>query len=70
MPAVRPPPAPAPAPESRRFELRIDRERPGRPWHATLVDPTSGACSEFTSPLALLRFIARDTVAARGGGLR
>lgn len=74
MPADSPPTGPFTSPHERRaahdYDLHIRAEAPGQTWLATLVERTSGARTEFDTPLALLRFITRDTVVVRSGGLR
>lgn len=60
----------APAVSPQRYRLEIQPEAPGRPWSAALVSCADGVRAEFTSPLALLRFISRSTLAAPRGGLR
>ncbi len=69
-----PPPADAPRPATppspQRYRLEIQPEAPDRPWSAALVSCADGVRAEFTSPLALLRFISRSTLAAPRGGLR
>lgn len=67
MSSAAPPPAP-PAPQ--RFVLEVQPEAPGRRWQAVLVLGDDGTRLAFDTPLALLRFIARQTLPQRPGGLR
>lgn len=64
----RPPPPADPPPQ--RFVLEVQPEAPGHAWQAVLVLCGSGTRVAFDSPLALLRFIARQTLEGRPGGLR
>jgi hypothetical protein len=54
----------------RRFELVVHVESERSRWRATVCMAAAGTVVEFDHPLELLRWLARLTLAERGGGLR